>query len=88
MHDEVIVLLLTWQDNYLGSKAPLEKGNLILDETQDLERVFRDEYGYNTRHYQIPSIFPEVTLQNILAQIVVDLETNEEIKKASPNHLL
>ncbi|KAN0086597.1 hypothetical protein V8E54_000285 [Elaphomyces granulatus] len=78
MHDDVRVLLLTWQDNDLGSKA---KGSLILDETQDLERVFRDEYGYNTRHYQIPSKFPEVTLQNILAQIVADLETNEEIKK-------
>ena len=77
------VLLLTWQDNDLSSKAPVEKGNRILDGTQDLEREFRDEYGYNTRHYQIPSKFPEVTLQNILAQIVVDLETNEDIKSLS-----
>src|ERR1700722_10243833 len=27
MHDDVRVLLLTWQDNDLGSKAPLEKGS-------------------------------------------------------------
>lgn len=42
---DVVVLLLQWQDDDLGTET----------EVNDLERVFRDTYHYRTERYLIPS---------------------------------
>jgi len=84
MHDVVKVLLLTWQANDLGLKAPVEKGSLVLDETLDLEGVFRDDYGYSTQNFQIPSRCSEISLQNVLVQIALRLELDAEMNKKRP----
>lgn len=80
----VKALLLTWKDNDLGSKAPEQKGSLLLDETEELERVFRANYGYETRHYDIPSDNSEALLVGVLSSIITELQTAAVKDKKRP----
>lgn len=80
MYDEVKVLLLNWKANDLGLKTP-EKGSLILDETMNLMRVFRDVYHFDTNHYVIPSESPSTKVQLELSKIIdnlSDMQTKEK----------
>ena len=79
-YDEVQVLLLNWEGNDLGLKTP-KRGSLILDETTNLMRVFRDEYGFNTDHYLIPSVNPFTKVQLKLCGIIDDLSDKQTKEK-------
>ena len=71
-YNEVKVFGLTWKDNNLGLKTP-EKGSIIEDETEELMRVFRDQFGYCTQYYRIPSLLPFENVQYELVTIRRDL---------------
>jgi hypothetical protein len=81
-NDEVKVLLLTWKANDIGSKSP-DAGSLVLDETIELQRVFKEIYGYQTELFEIPSDSPQMELQTLLSKILLDLD-KERLKKKRP----
>jgi hypothetical protein len=74
-YDEVQVVGLNWRANDLGLKR--QQGSLILDETKELMRVFRDSYHFQARHRIIPSKNPEKNVQKWLSDIIYDLSEKE-----------
>jgi hypothetical protein len=79
-YEAVRVLLLTWEANDLGLKTP-ERGSLILDETMNLERVFRDVYHFETTHYSIPSVNPESKVHLELSKVIDDLSDKSTVER-------
>jgi hypothetical protein len=79
-YDEVQVVGLNWAANDLGLKRP-KRGSLILDETKELMRVFRDEYHFQAKHRSIPSNNPEKIVQKWLSDIIFYLSRKEMKKK-------
>jgi hypothetical protein len=80
-YDEVKALLLNWQANDLALKIP-EAGSLIIDETKKLMGVFRDLYRFDTEYYSIPSQYPQLNVQGLLANTITDLSYKAGEKRA------
>jgi hypothetical protein len=79
-NDVVHVLLLTWKANDIGSKAP-DPGSLVLDEAKELEHVFTDLYGYKTKLFEIPSDSPQLRLQLLFSEILLELDQERQNSK-------
>ena len=60
-YEQVFVLFLRWEDDVFLNPGV---NNGIQGEIDQLERVFRDSYGFNTETYLIPSNNSHRSLQN------------------------
>ncbi|KAL8726167.1 MAG: hypothetical protein Q9166_006884 [cf. Caloplaca sp. 2 TL-2023] len=69
LYCDVYVLLLSWEDDDLGVAAEID----------DLEKVFRDIYGYRVDRWKIPSITSHNALVYHIMQSLRDFESNDKL---------
>jgi hypothetical protein len=80
-YDEVEALLFTWKHNDLASKAPLEKGSVIIDETLLLKNVITEDWGFNARHLEIGCDEPQREVDKLLVDVDFELSKKNSANK-------